>query len=160
MRGFVDASWADDQDNRRSTSGYLFFVGGALVSFRSFIQRCVALSTVQAEYQAASDAVREGFALFQMLEEVCEALGIKFEKPVWLHEDNQGAIILSKRPANHQRNKHIDLRYHYLREKVAEGIVALVYVSTKEQLADIMTKALGRVTFELLRDLLMQGLQV
>jgi hypothetical protein len=159
VKGFVDASWADDRDNRRSTSGYLFFVGGALVAFRSVLQKCVALSTVQAEYQAASDAVREAFFIFQLLGEICEELGLSFEKPIHLHEDNQGAIILSKRPASHQKNKHIDLRYHYLREKVKEGVIALVYVSTKEQLADILTKALSRVLFVLLRDQIMGGLK-
>jgi hypothetical protein len=159
IKGFVDASWADDQDNRRSTSGYLFFIGGALVAYRSVLQKCVAMSTVHAEYQAASDAVREAFFIFQLLGEVCEVLGIDFAKPVELYEDNQGCILLSQRPANHQRNKHIDLRYHYLREKVKEGVITLLYVTTKEQLADILTKALGRVAFTRLNEQIMGGLK-
>jgi hypothetical protein len=159
VKGYVDASWADNQDNRRSTSGYLYFVGGALVAYRSVLQKCVALSTVQAEYQAASDAVREAYFIFQMLDEICAELGIHFEKPVHLHEDNQGCIILSQRPAGHQKNKHIDLRYHYLREKVQDGVIVLVYIKTKEQLADILTKPLGKIVFRSLNDRIMAGLR-
>ena len=110
---------------------------------------------MQAEYQSASDAVREGMWLYYTLREVLAPLGIELPLPITIYEDNQGCIALSKNPVNHSRNKHIDVKYHYIREKVEDGHFILLYIATAKQLADFLTKPLGRVAFVRNRDKVM-----
>ena len=116
------------------------------------MQKTVATSSVQAEYQSASDAVRQGMWLYYVLRQILGHLGMKLPLPIHLYEDNQGCIALSKNPVNHTRNKHIDVKYHYIREAVNGGLFALFYIATNKMMADYLTKPLGRVLFERLRD--------
>jgi len=109
--GFSDADWAGDQDDRRSTTGNVFLLGGGAVSWLSKKQSTVALSTAVAEYVALSQAAQECVWLRRLLSD----LGMD-ATPVVILEDNQGAIAIAKNPVDHSRTKHIDFRYHYIRE--------------------------------------------
>ena len=107
----------------------------------------VALSSCEAEYIASANAACQGIWLSRLLGELLGTPQLK----VRLLVDNKAAIALSKNPVHHDRSKHIDTRYHFIRECVDKGEVDISHVSTNEQLADILTKALGRVRFAELR---------
>ena len=140
LAGYTDASFGDDVGTRRSTSGYVFRLHGGTVSWRSSVQKSVAVSTVEAEYVAASDATKEAIWLRTLLTE----LGMAPVDTTTLHGDNQGSIALASDPTNHSRAKHIDIRYHFVRERIASKDIRLVYIPTRDMVADIMTKALAR----------------
>lgn len=144
--GFSDADWAGDQDDRRSTTGNIFLLSGGAVSWLSKKQVTVALSTAEAEYIALSQAAQEGIWLRRLLSD----LGMEATSTVIL-EDNQGAIAIAKNPVNHSRTKHIDIRYHYIRECVQNGQIELQYCPTNDMKADILTKPLTKQKFEYLR---------
>lgn len=140
--GFCDSDYAGDGDTRRSTSGYAFLLGRSCISWRSERQRVVATSTTEAEYIAAAEAVKELVWLERLLEEIVH------DHPIpALLMDNQGAIRLVENQVLHRRTKHIDVRYHFIREKFNEGLFELTSVSSKDQAADIMTKGLGKSLF-------------
>jgi len=132
-----DASYADDED-RRSRTGYVAVMGGAAVSWGSKRQQTVALSTVEAEYMALCAATCEAVFLRSLLSE----LGHKQAGPTVMQEDNQGCIALSKSRMTTGRSKHIDVRYHFCREKMESGEIEVTYCPSHLQLADILTKAL------------------
>jgi hypothetical protein len=138
--GYSDADWAGDAMTRKSTSGYLFQVCGGAVSWRSQRQPIVALSSTEAEYIATTVACKELVWLRNLLGDV----GFKQVSPTVLHGDNQGAILLSKNPVHHDRTKHIDLRFHYIRERLINGEVDLRYCATDSMVADAMTKPEGQ----------------
>ncbi|KAG6590647.1 Gag-Pol polyprotein [Phytophthora cinnamomi] len=144
----ADPYWAGDIESRRSTSGYAFMMNGGCISWRSKKQRTVALSSTEAEYMALSEATQEAVWLKVFLRELGEMAS---DEAIKIYEDNQGSIALAKNPEFHKRTKHIDIRYHFVREKVEDGQVVLEYCSTKDMLADIMTKAITSVQFEVLR---------
>ena len=147
--GYSDADWAGDVNDRKSTSGYIFQVGGTAVSWKSQKQSCTALSTAEAEYVALSQAAQEAIWLRQLnsdlLSDSCE--------PTVLYEDNQAAICLSKNPQSHGKSKHIDIRYHFIREQVSKGTIEVKYCPTNDMIADILTKGLGKEKFHKLRRL-------
>ena len=145
--GYSDSDMAGDVDTRKSTTGVMFFLGENLISWQSHKQKVVALSTCEAEYIAATTAACQGVWLARLFGE------LKDEEAhcVELRIDNKSAISLSKNPVLHDRSKHIDTRYHYLRECVEEGRMKVEYISSEGQLADILTKGLGRARFEELR---------
>lgn len=148
--GYSDADWAGDTDDRRSTSGYSFQIGTGAVSWRSKKQTCVALSTAESEYMALASATQEAVWLRQLL---CE-MGENIKDPTVLFEDNQSAIAMSHNPQYHGRCKHIDIKFHYVREEVTKGVVKLIYCSTGDMVADIFTKGLPFDKFEKFRRLL------
>ena len=110
----------------------------------------MARSSTEAEYVALSAAAQECIWLRRLLKD----LGFGDDKPTTLHEDNNGALELSKNPKFHQRTKHIDVAHHFIREKVASNELSVVYCPTEEMLADAMTKGLGRVKFEKFRGMM------
>lgn len=144
LSGFSDADMAGDLDSRKSTSGVLFFFGGNPVTWQSSKQKVVALSSCEAEYIAMTTAACQGIWLTRL---ITDLTGVECKAPELL-VDNQSAIALSRNPVFHERSKHIDVRYHFIRECVEEGRIAVSYVATERQLADILTKALGRVRFQ------------
>eukprot|EP00795_Rhopilema_esculentum_P007133 gene7133-biopygen8536 len=146
VTGFSDASWADDMQNRHSTTGNVFMMAGGAISWLSQKQSTVALSTVEAEYIALSKAAQEVVWLKQLFREIGDNV-----QPITIMEDNQGAISMTKNPVGHKRTKHIDIRYHFVREQVEKGTLLLKYCNTKEMLADLLTKSLNRGQFEYLR---------
>jgi len=147
LTGYSDSDLAGDVDDRKSTSGLVFLLGSCLVTWVSQKQRVVALSSCEAEYIASANAACQGIWLSRLLGEL---LGIQTPK-VRLLVDNKSAIALSKNPVHHDRSKHIDTRFHFIRDCVERGDVDIDHVSTTEQLADILTKALGHVRFTELR---------
>jgi transposase InsO family protein len=147
LKVYSDSDWGGDLYTRRSTTGYLTIMAGGPVSWTSRLQPTVALSSAEAEYMAASAATKEVMYLRQLLDD----LRYPQVGATMLLVDNQGAIGLAKNPVLHQRTKHIDIRYHFIRERVKGGDVQPVYVSTNEQWADLLTKALDANRIEYLR---------
>ena len=145
--GYSDADWAGDQDDRHSTTGNLFLMSGGTISWLSKKQPGVTLSTAEAEYVALSTATQEAVWLRRMLAE----LQVKPGDPTVIMEDNTGAIAIAKNPVSHSRTKHIDIRYHYVREAVQDNLINLRYCPTEEMTADVLTKSLPRERFEKLR---------
>ena len=145
--GFSDADWAGDLHTRRSTSGYTFHVGPSLVSWSSRKQVTVARSSTEAEYVALSSATQEAIWLRRLLSD------ISFQEcpTTLINEDNQGAIELSKNAKHHERTKHIDIAYHFIRERVSSQEIVVSYCPTNDMIADVMTKAVPRVKFEKFR---------
>jgi hypothetical protein len=138
LGGFVDADWANELSDRSSTSGYVYNLAGGAISWSSKKQTSIALSSTEAEYIAGAHAAKEVVWLRRLLTE----LGLSLNGPTTLLMDNQSAMKIAKNPQFHDRTKHIEVRYHYLRRKVEDEEIELEYVPTGEQVADIMTKGL------------------
>lgn len=149
VSGFVDSDYAGDLDRRRSTTGYVFNIHGAPVSWRSMLQATVALSTTEAEYMAMAEGVKEALWLWGLLGD----LGIE-QDCVNLWCDSQSAIHLAKNQVHHARTKHIDVRYHFVRDVIEEGDVSLMKVHTNENPADMLTKVVTGSKFQHCLDLL------
>eukprot|EP00253_Pinus_taeda_P007975 PITA_07975 len=145
--GYTDSDWDGSVDDRKSTSGYLFHMGSGAISWASKKQPIVALSTAEAEYVAATAAACQGVWMRRML----RSLGQEQAKATVIFCDNSSAIALSKNYVFHKRMKHIDTRFHYIRELVNNGEIILQHCSTQEQVADILTKPLDQKSFEFLR---------
>jgi hypothetical protein len=147
---FCDADWAGDKTNRRSTSGSVLRVNGCAVAWNAKQQPIVALSTMEAEYVAASTGMQECMWISQLLTEI----GLSQDGSVQLWCDNQSAIKSMENDMSKARSKHIDIRYHYIREQVRSERIKVGYCETGKMLADIFTKPLPSVTFERLKPLL------
>lgn len=143
LHGYSDSDMAGDVDDRKSTTGVAFFLGPNLVSWLSQKQKVVALSSCEAEYIAAATAACQGVWLGRLLGDLLD----QEPEKVLLKIDNKSAISLCKNPVHHDRSKHIDTRYHYIRDCVEEGKVEVDHVCTEDQLADILTKSLGKQKF-------------
>ena len=148
--GYTDSDWAGDSATRRSTSGYVFNVGSAAISWSSKRQATVALSTCEAEYIGQTQATKEAIWLRSLLTSL-RPNSNELETVV-IYGDNQGAIALAKDPRSHGRTKHIDIANHFCREKVADKSVVFEYTPTETQVADGLTKALARDKFEAFRN--------
>ena len=118
----------------------MFLLAGGAVSWRSKKQTIVALSTCEAEYVALCSATKEALWLTRLLQNL---LPNEFQVPTIICVDNQGTIDLSRTEAINNRTKHIDVRYHFIRESIQKNLVALKKVSSQDQLADSLTKPLG-----------------
>jgi hypothetical protein len=149
--GFCDADYGGDEDTRRSTTAYVFMLGGGAITWASKLQPTVALSSAEAEYMAVSAAVQDAMYLRQLFSD----LGFEQREPTTIYEDNQGCIALTENPVMHKRTKHIDIRHHFVRERVESGDIVLKYVATQDQLADMLTKPLKRHEMERLRSVVM-----
>ena len=147
--GYSDADWDNDCNDSKSVTGYLFQVGGTAVTWRSQKQSCVALSTAEAEYMALCSAAQEAV----WMRELSSDLGNQQSQPTLIHEDNQSAIAMAKNPQFHKRSKHINIKYHYVREQVNNGKIVVNYCPTEEMLADLLTKGIGPTKFNKLRDM-------
>lgn len=174
ITGFTDSDWAGDKDTRKSTSGYVFLLYGGAVSWKSTKQNAVAMSSTEAEYIACSDAAKEALWIRRLDSEIKGTPASKIQDryqhetdlqdylqtlriskptvitttpsghPQVILADNQGAIKLSKNPQHHNRTKHIDVRYHFIRKSCQDRLIELAYIPTTEMVADILTKALPR----------------
>ena len=149
LHGYSDADWAGCTDTRKSTSGQVFRLGDSTISWRSRKQSIVALSSTESEYVALCESAQEVVWLRNLLKDI----GFKQEKPTStvVYEDNQGAIALSQNPKDHSRTKHIDIKFHYIREQISKGNVELQYCATADMLADTLTKGLPKPAFEKFR---------
>ncbi|KAG8501645.1 hypothetical protein CXB51_004727 [Gossypium anomalum] len=147
--GYVDADFAGDLDRRRSLTGYVFTIGGCAISWKATLQTTVALSTTEAEYMAITEACKEVIWLKGLFSELNEDLQIST-----VFCDSQSAIFLTKDQMFHERTKHIDVRYHFVRDIIARGDIVVSKISTHENPADMMTKSLPITKFEHCLDLL------
>jgi len=152
--GFSDSDWAGSREDRRSTTGFVFYLGDAAFTWSSKKQSIVALSTCEAEYIAAAACVCHAIWLRRLL----ERMTLKQEEATKIYIDNKSAIALAKNPVHHERSKHIDTRFHFIREHVKMKEVELHHKSSSDQVADIFTKALKTDAFQKLRKKL--GVQV
>lgn len=148
--GFSDADYASDIETRRSTTGYIFYIANGPVSWSSQRQKMVVLSTTEAEYVAAATATKEAMWLRKLLNDISHSC----EKETTIYVDNQSAIRLVKNPEFHKRTKHIDIRYHYIREKYENKDIVVKYIPTELQRADILTKTLPRDRFRKLCEII------
>ena len=140
---YSDSDYAGKQNNgRRSTSGMVVMAGGTYISARSHTQTIVAQSTAEAEYIALAEAIKETLWLRQLYEE----LELDDGGPVKVRVDNTTAIQIAEAVCQFEKTKHIAVRYHLARHAVTHNQIQLVYVNTKDNLADKHTKALDKTT--------------
>ena len=142
-----DSDYAGDFDDRKSTSGYVFMIGDNAIAWSSKKQPIVNLSTTEAEYVAAASCSCQGIWLRRILHHLNEDQ----KEVTTIHCDNSSSIKLSKNPVMHGRCKHIDVRFHFLRDLAKDGIIELKHCNSQDQLADIMTKPLKLEAFCKLR---------
>lgn len=148
--GYTDSDYAGDQDDRKSTSGYVFKLSSGAVSWSSKKQPVVTLSTTEAEFIAAASSACQVVWLRRIL----KSLNQEQYSPTLVYCDNVSTIKLSRNPVMHGRSKHIDIRFHFLRDLVKSEVLELVQCSTQEQIADVLTKPLKVDTFLKMRDLM------
>jgi hypothetical protein len=147
LLAFTDSDYAGDEEDSKSTSGYVFLLSSGAVSWMSKKQPIVALSTTEAEFVAAAASACQAVWMRRVLRN----LSHDQEGSTSIMCDNSSTIKLSKNPVMHGRSKHIRVRFHFLRDLAKDGEVELVYCPTQEQVADLMTKALKLEAFQKLR---------
>lgn len=150
LKGYCDSDWGGDLDTRRSTTGFLFCLGLTSFTWVSKLQPIVALSSTEAEYIAMASSVSHALWIKQLLIE----MKLEQKQAITLSVDNQAAVAIAKNPVYHDRSKHIDVRFHFLRDFVASNAVKLVHINTQDQVADILTKPLPFQRFARFRTLL------
>ena len=144
LSGFSNSDWAEDLQDWRSTSGYTYRLRAGSISWKSRKQATVCLSSTEAKYKAMSNSCREGVWLRSLLCELKLILSISIP----LHVNSAGAKALSKNPKHHLCTKHIDARFHFMRECIKKEKLSFLCVLTKEMLADMLTKPLPHVPLE------------
>ena len=135
LQGYVDVDFAGGIDNKKSTTGFVFTVGGIVISQASNLQKIVTLSTTEAEYVVATEAVKEMIWLHGFLDE----LDKKQEMGI-LHSDSQSAIFLAKNLAFHSKSMHIQRKYHFIHYLDEDKVVILEKIYGSKNLADMLTK--------------------
>lgn len=144
--GYTDSDFQSDRDSRKSTSGYVFTLGGGAIIWRSIKQKCIADSTMEAEYVAASEAAKEAVWLRNFLLDLDVVPNLP--KAITLYCDNSGAVANSKEPRAHKTGKHIERKYHLIRDFVKKGKVAVIKIASADNLADPFTKSLPAKAFD------------
>ncbi|GAV63790.1 hypothetical protein CFOL_v3_07308 [Cephalotus follicularis] len=143
--GYIDVDWAENPTDRRSTTGYCTFVGGNIVTWKSKKQNVVACSSAEAEYRAMAYTTCEVVWLKLLLQELhCNSIN----SPIKLFCDNQATCHIAANPVFHERTKHIEVDCHFIPEKIQGKIIETPYIRSKDQLADIFTKALSKNIFQ------------
>jgi hypothetical protein len=146
LTGFVDSDFAGCEDSRKSTTGWVFTLAGGPISWSSQRQKTVATSTMDAEYVACAEAAKEAMWIRNFINDL-RIPGVHIDT-VPLYIDNNAALKLTRNPEFHSRSKHIDVKHNFIREKVEEGLINTQRVNTKDNLADVFTKALPRSSHE------------
>jgi hypothetical protein len=148
LNAWSDADHAGCVDTRRSHSGYIVKIGSTAVAWQCKRQGCVALSSCESEYVACCMCAKQVVWMRRLLEE----LGHKQSQPTPIYSDNEAARMLSENPIQHDRTKHIDNQYHYIRSVSNSKIVKVIHVPSVEEEADILTKEYVGPNFRKLRD--------
>jgi histone deacetylase 1/2 len=154
LRCYVDSDWAADADTRRSRYGFAIYLGSSLLCWRSKLHSSITLSTAEAEYVAASETAKEILWLRQLTTEI----GFPQTSATTMFEDNAACIKMSSNIGVSGRNKHLEVKMHFVRDLVAKNVVKLLKIGTADQRADIFTKNLPRPSFEKHRASLLDGL--
>jgi hypothetical protein len=165
LEGYADADYAGCPDSRKSTSGFLVTLGGSAISWKSQRQQSVSTSTAEAEYISLCAVMQHLKYLRQLVSELgCyyfdeirvyeddKEVVHSIDEPITVYEDNQPCIAIAKNPVLNQRAKHIDVKYHFVRECVKDDVFKLEYCPTQRMVADIFTKAVNPETFRRHRD--------
>ena len=135
---YTDADWAGNKETKRSTTEYVALLNGTAISWASKHQTSVAESSCEAEYISASEAIKEAVWIGRFLEELHQTRIY----PIPLYYDNESAIALAKNPENYEQTKHIDVCYHYIREKKEDRTIAIKYLPIEQMIVDGFTKSL------------------
>jgi hypothetical protein len=147
ITGYSDSSGAEDLDDRKATTGCLFQLGDKTIVATSKKQPTVGDSSVEREYMAAAFTTKYGLWLINLMEE----LKLSVSRPVTIYVDNTGTIDLSKDSRFHPRTKHIDIKHHFIRERVNDGTFIVTYLPSDENTADLFTKPLNDNSFHYLQ---------
>ena len=149
LRGTIDLDWVGSAIDRESTSRCCFNMGSSVISWFSRKKySCVTLSTAELKNVAACSASCEEIWLRKLLSDLFD---LQLDSTC-IHCDNHSCVKLSKNPVFHDKSKHNEIKYHYIRDMVQRGAMKLQYVATDEQIADVLTKPLARVKFEYFRE--------
>ena len=143
---YVDADWSNCSTSRRSLSAHVVFLGGSPICWKTKKQKTVSLSSAEAEYRAMGSATKE----IKWVINISKDLGVPVTKPVPFFCDNKAAMHIAANPVFHERTKHLERDCHSVRDAVLAGLISTTYVHSKDQVADVLTKALGRPQFEYL----------
>ncbi|KAL4010631.1 gag/pol protein [Cucumis melo var. makuwa] len=146
LTGYTDSDFQTDKDARKSTSGSVFTLNEGAVVWRSIKQSYIVDSTMEAEYVAACKAAKEAVWLKKFLTYLEVVLNMHM--PITIYCDNSGAIANSREPRSHKRGKHIERRYHLIREIIHRGDVTVTKISSEQNMVDPFTKALTAKVFE------------
>ena len=149
---FVDSSWANGE-KRKGIFGYAVLLNGSPVAYKTKQQSVVALSSTEAEYIGMCEAVKELMAVKNLL----QFLEVKVKKPFTVYNDNQGALFIGKNLASVSRTRHVEMKYYFVQDLVEKKEIQLVYMKTTDMIADVFTKALGRVKFQEFREKLVSA---
>jgi hypothetical protein len=144
MTVYTDSEYAGDKDTRISVGGYIIFLLGVPILWKSKAQRSVTLSSAEAEFVALSEAAKD----IKFVAQVLESMGIKVELPIVVRVDNVGAIFMSENVSTTSRTRHVDVRYHYVREYVEDGFVRILFVRSEDNLADEFTKNVSGALYD------------
>lgn len=137
---YVDADWGGDTTDRKSFTGWVFIAAGGAIAWESKKQNIIALSSTEAEYVALSSAAKQTTYIVKIMNE----MGFEFQRSIVLHSDNQSAQHLVKNPVFHNRSKHIDIKFHHIRELYKQNKIKLNYCPTYKMIADVLTKNLAK----------------
>ena len=150
---YSDSNYASDKITRKSVTGYLIFLCGNLIAWRSRMQKCVTLSSTEAEYVALSQCAQDLIFVKQFL----ESLDVEVDLPMTIRVDNTGSIDLARSWTSSGNSKHIDIRHHFIRDLVEDNIIDLIFVGSDDNLADSFTKNIDQSRFIANRDLYMKS---
>lgn len=147
--GYADANWAEDRNSRKSNSGYAFFYNNGLIDWSCRKQTCVSLSSTEAEFVSLSDACQEAVWLQRLLLDFHQ----RVNTPITIFEDNQSCLKIAKDEKFSNRTKHIDTKYHFVKDYIQRGLVKCEYCPTDEMIADLFTKPLAKPKHDKFRSL-------
>jgi hypothetical protein len=139
MECFTDSDYAGDPVSQRSVTGYIIYMHGVPICWKSSLQKSVTLSSCEAEWVALSEAVKDIIFIINL----CDSMQIKIQLPVTVRVDNIGAIFMTQNVTTISRTKHVDVRGKYVREYAEDGVIKIVFVRSEDNDSDIMTKNLA-----------------